>query len=164
MDCRLRPARIGDMPAIDAIYAHYIRHSTATFHLDLPSPAEREQWWREHDGQFPVLVAEDPAGRVRGWASLSPYIRRAAYRFTVENSIYIEPDFCGRGLGRVLLTALLEAGAAARFRTVIAQVCAEQPRSVALHERLGFRVVGRLERVGFKFDRWLDTIILQRDL
>jgi L-amino acid N-acyltransferase YncA len=163
MTPRIRPAQAEDLPAINEIYNHYVAASTATFAEEPVDATERQRWWIEHAGRYPVLVVETDRGLV-GWASLSPYIRRSAYRFTVENSVYLRPEACGRGLGRLLLGELLEAGRVAGFRTVLALICTEQDRSVRLHEGLGFREAGRLVGVGYKFGRWLDTVIMQRDL
>lgn len=163
MTPRIRPAQAQDLAAINEIYNHYVATSTATFAEEATDAAERQRWWVEHAERYPVLVVESDAGLV-GWASLSPYIRRSAYRFTVEDSIYLRPEARGRGLGRLLLSALLEAGRVAGFRTVLALICTEQLPSVRLHVRLGFREAGRLAGVGYKFGRWLDTVIMQRDL
>jgi phosphinothricin acetyltransferase len=163
MSSRIRPAQTGDLAAINEIYNHYVTTSTATFAEEPTGAAERQQWWLEHEARYPVLVIEADR-RLIGWASLSPYIRRSAYRFTVEDSVYLRPEVCGRGLGRALLGELLEAGRAAGFRTVLALICTEQLPSLRLHAGLGFREAGRLIRVGYKFERWLDTVIMQRDL
>ncbi len=163
MEPLIRDATPGDRGAINAIYNHYVTHSTCTFQTEPSTNAERAAWWHEHDGRFPVLVLTEGA-ELLGWASLSPYHTRCAYRFTVENSVYLRPEHCGRGLGRRLLEALLERGTQAGFHSVIALICAEQEPSVRLHRWAGFREVGRLIQVGYKFDRWLDSVIMQRAL
>ena len=103
-------------------------------------------------------------GEVVGYAYATQMRPRAAYRFTAEDSIYVHPDRQRRGTGRALLETLVERSAACGFRTMIAVVGGAEPASIALHEGLGFRQVGRLTRVGFKFGRWLDSVYLQRDL
>jgi L-amino acid N-acyltransferase YncA len=157
----LRDARPADLPAINDLYNYYVLNSTATFH-ERPMPIEeRRAWWDEHENRYPLLVAED-GDQLLGWAVLSPYSGRCGYRFTVEDSVYLRPEACGKGLGRELLTALLDRGAAAGFHSVVAIIAAESEPSIRLHAGLGFREVGRLHEVGFKFGRWLDVIFMQR--
>ena len=163
MEYAIRDARTADLDAINEIYNYYVRHSTATFH-DVPVTAEeREEWWRELQGRFPVLVA-DSGSEVLGWAELAPHTGRCAYRFTVEDSIYVRPEACGQGLGKVLLGELLKRGEATEYRNVLAVIAAEQEPSIRLHAWAGFREVGRLHEVGYKFDRWVDVVYMQRAL
>ena len=115
------------------------------------------------EADWPYLVAEED-GEVAGYAYATQIRPRAAYRFTAEDSIYVHPDHLRRGVGRALLEALMQRSAECGFRTMIAVVGGAEPASVALHEALGFREVGRLKGVGFKFGRWLDSVYLQRDL
>jgi phosphinothricin acetyltransferase len=157
----IREARPADLAAINEIYNHYVLHSAATFHEQPVSTEERLAWWAEHEDRFPVLVAEE-GDRLLGWAALSPYTGRCAYRFTVENSIYLRPEACGSGLGKVLLTTLLERGRAAGFHSAVAIAVAEGEASLRLHAAAGFREVGRLREVGYKFGRWLDVVLMQR--
>jgi L-amino acid N-acyltransferase len=112
----------------------------------------------------PFAAPCDDRGEVLGWASLSRFSPRSAYRFTVENSIYIRHDVLGKGIGRALLNDLLERAAGLALQQVIAIICTEHPRSIDLHRRAGFVQVGHLKNVGFKFDRWLDVVYLQRAL
>jgi phosphinothricin acetyltransferase len=111
----------------------------------------------------PVLIAER-AGEVVGYAYASFYRPRAAYRFTCEDSIYLRPDCVGQGIGGPMLAELMAASAAAGFRQMLAVITAERDNSVKLHLRAGFREVGRYQAVGYKFDRWLDVVHLQRAL
>ncbi|HUU96109.1 MAG TPA: GNAT family N-acetyltransferase [Phycisphaerae bacterium] len=157
----IRDARPADLDPINDIYNHYVLHSTATFHERPLTADERLAWWREHAERYPVLVLGE-GERLLGWACLSPYVGRCGYRFTVEDSVYLRPEACGRGLGRVLLSALLERGRAAGFHSVVAFVVADQPPSLRLHERLGFQRSGRLAEVGHKFGRWLDVVLMQK--
>lgn len=159
---RIRPARPADAAAIAAIYNHYVLNSTATFRETVETVAEREAWIAAHTAPHLALVAEDAAGTVLGWASLSRFHERSAFRFTAEDSIYLHPDHCGRGLGGVLLAALLAAAEGGGLHTIVAAITSEQERSLALHRRHGFTESGRLRQAGFKFGRWLDLVYLQR--
>ncbi len=159
---RIRPARLADAAAIAAIYNHYVLTSTATFREAAEPVAEREQWIAAHTAPHLALVAEDEAGAVLGWASLSRFHERSAFRFTAEDSIYLHPDQCGRGLGGRLLGALLAAADGSGLHTIVAAITSEQERSLALHRSHGFSESGRLRQAGFKFGRWLDLVYLQR--
>jgi L-amino acid N-acyltransferase YncA len=161
----IRPARPDDINAITAIYRHHVRHGTASFETEAPTVEEmaaRQAHLLELG--YPYLVA-DQAGSVVGYAYASAYRPRAAYRDTVEVSVYLCPESVGFGLGSRLLTALIAACEARGFRQMIAVVgdSANLP-SIRLHERHGFRLVGSLRSVGNKHGRWLDTVLLQRTL
>ncbi|MEZ4552331.1 MAG: N-acetyltransferase family protein [Dehalococcoidia bacterium] len=158
-----RDATADDLPAIDAIYNHYVRTSTATYQL-APDPFEaREAWFAAHAGRYPILVAVE-ASEVVGWASLSPFHPRAAYAGTVEDSIYVHHDRHRRGIGSALLATLIDRGREAAFHTIVALIDSEQAPSIALHARFGFIETGRLAEAGRKFDRWLDVVYMQRRL
>jgi L-amino acid N-acyltransferase YncA len=161
----VRTASSDDAPAIAAIYAHYVLTSAATFDEAAPSvEAIAGKIDSVTSASLPFLVAETE-GTVDGYAYLAPYNPRAAYRFTVENSVYVAPDARGRGIGRALLERLLEEGERAGVREVIAIVAViDDPASVALHRAFGFSEVGRLSAVGFKLGRWHDTVLMQRSL
>lgn len=161
---RLRPADLADAQAINDIYNHYVLHSTCTFQEEPETLAARQAWLAKHDAPHVVLVAEEPDGSVIGWAALSPFHPRSAYRFTVEDSVYLRPDRLGQGLGRLLLGELMSAARAGGFRNVIAHICCEQTASLALHRKAGFRDTTELRQVGYKFGRWLDTVMLQAQL
>jgi len=161
----IRPATPVDIPAITRIYAHAVRHGTASFELEPPDEAEMSRRQRALlDGGYPYLVAE--IGRaVAGYAYAGPYRARPAYRFSVENSIYIAPDMHRRGIGRVLLDRLIAECEARGFRLMIAVIGdSAQTPSIELHRIAGFQLVGALEGVGYKFERWLDTVLMQRPL
>jgi phosphinothricin acetyltransferase len=115
----------------------------------------------KHGPEHPATVAVDADGTVVGWGSLSPFHPRSAYRFTVENSIYLRHDICGRGVGRLMLADLIDRARAIGHHAIIAGIDADQTASIALHRRLGFEHVGHLKQVGFKFGRWLDVIDMQ---
>jgi L-amino acid N-acyltransferase YncA len=161
----VRDARPEDAAAMATIYAHYVRTSVATFAAEPPTA---QDWadviaQRRADG-LPVLVG-DVDGELAGYAQLSQWRPRPAYRFTVEDSIYLHPDHTRRGYGGTLLAELLRRATASGLRQVIAVIAeAEDGASVALHRRAGFTDAGRLRNVGYKFERWIDTILMQRTL
>ncbi len=161
----IRSATASDVAAVTEIYAHYVRHSTTTFEIDAPDQGEMERRRSEIASHgLPYLVAELD-GRVTGYAYSQRYRPRPAYRFTVEDSIYIHPEYRRRGLGSVLLASLIERSCAAGCRQMIAIIGdSANVSSIALHENLGFRKVGVLEETGYKFDHWIDTVLMQRAL
>ncbi len=161
----IRPATPADIEAITGIYAHAVRHGTASFELDAPDEAEMSRRQRALlDGGYPYLVA-DVDGAVAGYAYAGPYRARPAYRFSVENSIYVAPDAHRRGVGRALLERLIAECEARGYRLMIAVIGdSAQVPSIELHRAAGFKLVGALEGVGYKFERWLDTVLMQRPL
>lgn len=160
----LRPFEWGDIPAITAIYKHYAETSTATFDLEAPGPTYMaEKFGHMLEAGHPIVIAE-LAGELVGYAYASTYRPRPAYRFTCEDSIYLRSDVIGQGLGRVLLAELIAQSQAFGFKQMIAVITAESVGSVALHEKFGFHTVGMHEKLGLKFDRWLDVIHMQRAL
>ena len=161
---QIRPATAADLPAINSIYNHYVLHSTCTYQDEPETLENRQLWWNRHGPAHPVTVAIGETGQIIGWASLSPFHARSAYRFTVENSIYLHHDFHRRGIGGLLLADLIVRARALGYRTIIAGIDADQPGSVALHSRFNFIEVGHLRRVGYKFGKWLDVLYLQLDL
>lgn len=165
LSIRIRPALQRDLAAITAIYSHYVRSSTATFEIDAPGITEMTRRWTEIATYgLPYLVA-DGGGVVAGYAYAGPYRPRRAYRFTVEDSVYIHPDHVGRGIGRALLAALIDRCRAAGSHQMIAIIGdSTNIASVRLHVAHEFRTVGTLECVGVKFGRWVDTVIMQRGL
>jgi L-amino acid N-acyltransferase YncA len=163
-DLTLRPFQWADIPAITAIYRHYVEHSTATFDLEAPGPTYMaEKFGHIQDQNHPIVVAER-AGEVVGYSYASTYRPRPAYRFTCEDSIYIRADTVGQGLGRLMLEELIAQSRAFGFKQMIAVITAESTGSIVLHEKLGFYHVGRHERLGLKFDRWLDIVHMQMTL
>ena len=154
----------GDAAAIAGIYAHHVLHGTASFDTVPPTvDAWRGKIVEIVERGWPFLVAED-GGEVTGYAYATQFRDRPAYAETCENSVYVAPDHIGRGVGSELLAALVSAAFNAGFRQMIAVVGGGEPASVALHEKLGFVVAGRMRAVGRKFDRLLDTVYLQRAL
>jgi len=161
----LRPSTAADLPALTAIYAHHVRHGTGTFELEVPDEAEMAR--RRDDvlaRGLPWLVAEQDE-RVLGYAYANHFRPRRAYRFCVEDSIYLDPAAQGRGLGRLLLAELMARCEAAGARQMVAVIGdAANAGSIGLHAALGFEHTGVLKAAGWKFERWLDVILMQRTL
>lgn len=162
---QVRDAVAGDLTVITEIYTHYVETSVATFELVAPDIEEwRTRFASIADAGLPFLIAEID-GRAAGYAYCSPWKARPAYRWTVEDSIYLAPWALGRGAGGVLLDELLAACAGRGLREVVAVIAdTGNPASIALHRRRGFVDAGRLSRVGYKHDRWLDTVLMQHSL
>jgi L-amino acid N-acyltransferase YncA len=157
----IRPATAADLDAINAIYNHYVHHSTCTYQEEPSTAEERAAWFAAHGPEHPVTVAEVNS-EVIGWGSLSQFHARSAYRRTVENSVYVRHDRHRQGIGAALLADLINRAAALGHHAIIAGIDAEQTASVAIHRRFGFEHVGHLRQVGFKFGRWLDVIYMER--
>ena len=159
---QIRLATLDDLVAINDIYNHYVLTSTATYQELIEPMDGRRRWFEEHQtAAHPATVAQISSGELVGWAALSPWRDRSAYRFSVENSVYVRHDLHGRGIGSGLVADLIERGRAAGLRTIVAGIDAEQPASIALHERLGFETTGHMKQVGYKFGRWLDVVFMQ---
>lgn len=161
----IRPSVIGDLAAIRAIYAHHVLHGFGSFEElppDLDEMAARRLAILERG--MPHLVAEVD-GRVLGYAYAGPYRPRPAYRYTVENSVYVAQEAVGRGVGRALLATLVEVCEVGPWRQMVAVIGdRENTASIALHAALGFHEAGHLKAVGFKLGRWVDVVIMQRPL
>jgi phosphinothricin acetyltransferase len=164
MDTVIRPAREGDLPAINAIYNHYVRASTCTYQTEEETMEARAAWFAAHaPATHPVTVAT-LGGEILGWAALSRYNPRGGYRHTVEDSVYVRDDLRQRGVGSALLADLVARAAAIGHRVIVAGIDADQEGSIRLHERHGFVAAGRLVSVGYKLGRWLDVVYLQKTL
>ncbi len=162
----IRDAKSSDLPDIREIYNHYVLNSVVTFD-------EKAMTLREWKGKFahltkhgyPILVAETPSGQVIGYALVQPWRQKSAFRYTVENSIYLRAASTGKGLGRDLLGALVDRCQEAGYREMIAVIAdSGAEASIKLHEEYGFKEVGRMGRVGFKFGRSIGTVTLQRSM
>jgi len=161
----IRACQEADMPAITAIYGHHVRHGFASFETDPPALEDMLRRRTDVIGKgLPYLVAERE-GAILGYAYAGTYRPRAAYRDTVENSIYLRPDTVGQGIGRLLLPALVAECEARDLRQMIAVIGdSGNIASIRLHEAFGFRMVGVMEAVGYKRGRWLDSVLMQRRL
>lgn len=162
----LRDAREADIPAITAIYADAVLTGTASYELEPPDEAEMARRWAALvEAGYPYLVAEAD-GRLLGYAYAGPFRSRPAYRWLVEDTVYVVRDAWRRGVGRALLARLVAICEAQGFRQILAVIGdgERQAASIGLHAALGFRTVGTLEGTGFKHGRWLDTVLMQRTL
>jgi phosphinothricin acetyltransferase len=161
----IRPAAKSDLSTITAIYGHSVLHGTASFEIEPPDEAEmRNRFDALIDQGYPYIVAEI-GGRVLGYAYAGAYRTRPAYRFSVEDSIYVAADAQGQGLGRALLAELISLSESKGFRQMIAVIGDSRNfASIALHRSQGFIFSGTIHSVGFKHGRWLDSVIMQRAL
>src|SRR4051812_9666906 len=162
---QVRSATEADLPSIAKIYGHAVRYGTATFELTPPDLAEMtRRFGTLMDGGFPYFIAALD-GRVVGYAYAGPYRPRPAYRFTVENSVYLQPAIHRRGIGRLLLERLIAECESRGYRQMIAVIGdSANAGSIGVHTRAGFQMVGTHPNVGLKFGRWLDTVMMQRTL
>lgn len=160
-DLILRPATLDDAEAMRAMYNHEVEHETTTFDLVPRTLEAQREWISKRSGAFCAIVASSASDGIVGFAALSEYRDRAAYRTTVEDSVYVRRDCHGRGIGRLLLLHVLELARTSGFHTVIARIEAGSTASRTLHESCGFQLVGIEREVGRKFGRWLDSAIMQ---
>ena len=156
----IRTATEEDLAAINAIYNHFVLNSTCTYQTEPETAEGRAAWFAHHGEKHPITVGEVD-GEVVAWGSLSRFHVRAAYGRTVENSVYVHPEFHRRGYGRLILFDLIERARGLGHHAIIAGIDAEQTASVALHAGAGFVEVGLLREVGFKFGRWLHVIYME---
>ena len=156
----IRHAEERDAEAIRSIYNYEVEHETATFDLVPRSLEDQLEWQRARTGAFCVYVAELD-GEVVGFGALSPYKERAAYRTSVEDSVYVRRDLGRQGIGRAMLSHLLEAAENGGFHAIMARITTLSEGSIALHEALGFQLVGIERQIGRKFNKWLDVALMQ---
>jgi len=161
----IRPATAADLPFVTDIYEHAVRFGTATFELDPPDLTEMTRRFRAlSDGGFPYFVAEVD-GQVIGYAYAGPYRPRPAYRFTVENSVYLQPSIHRRGIGLQLMQRLIAECVQRGYRQMIAVIGdSANAGSIGVHTKCGFQMIGTHPNVGLKFGRWLDTVMMQLPL
>jgi phosphinothricin acetyltransferase len=160
----LRDATPADLPAILAIYNHAVAETTAIWNETLVDLDNRKAWFELRQSRgFPILVAE-VEGKIAGYASYGDWRPFDGFRHSVEHSVYVEKDFYGRGLGKALMTALIERARAGKIHVMIAAIEAGNTGSIALHKSLGFRLVGTHHEVGQKFGRWLDLTMMELKL
>lgn len=162
----IRDTTPADIPFVTAIYRHAVLHGTASFELEPPDEAEMTARFEAVRGPgYPHLVAVTEDGGVAGYAYANAFRARPAYRWSVENSVYVDPAMQGGGVGRALMIALLERSEALGFRQMIAVIGgSEHKASIGLHASLGFETIGVFKGSGFKFGRWLDTVLMQKAL
>ena len=166
MDLLLRPTQDGDIRAVTAIYRQAVLFGTASYEIEPPGEQELDRRWRAllASGHPHIVAVSD--GTVLGYAYAGPFRTRPAYRFTVEDSVYVAPEAQGTGVGRALLSSLVATCERCGFRQMIAVIGdgAGHPASVGLHLSAGFRQIGLIEGSGWKHGRWLDTVLMQRAL
>ena len=162
----LRQATDRDLPHMLEIYNHYVANSTVTFDEDALTLAEMRRKFRDVERLgFPWLVAVSPSGMILGYAYVTPWKAKAAYRYTVEDSIYLSPAASGKGIGKALMERMLDDAKAAGIKEVIAVIADRGAEaSIAIHEKFGFTKIGEMGKVGFKFGRWLGTVLMQKSL
>lgn len=158
----IRPAAIGDLPALTELYNHYIVHTPITFDVQTYTPQQRRAWFDDHPGGRYRLLVADAEGDVVGYATTSRWRPKASYDTTVESSVYVRQDAVGRGIGRQLYGALFDALDGEDVHTIVAGVALPNAASVALHEAFGFREVGVFREVGRKFGQFWDVKWMQR--
>jgi phosphinothricin acetyltransferase len=160
---QIRPATRADLPGILEIYNDAVLTTTATYDYEPRTLEHRTQWFEERQrDNYPVFVAEDDAGRVAGWSALNPFHARMGYRFTSENSVYVAADMRGKGIGKLLLAPLIEGAKARGLHAIIAVIDADNEASIRLHAAFGFEKVGHFKQTGFKFNRWLDVVYMEK--
>ena len=160
---KIRRAREEDVPEIMDIYNYAILNTTATFDTEPKTFNDRIEWFKEHNEQYPLLVAVLNE-KVVGWGSIRPFGTRKAYRYTVENAIYINCDYQGMGIGTTLLRELIAIAQDRKYHTMLALVVGGNDASEKMHRKFGFEQAGVMREVGRKFDRWLDIIIFEKML
>lgn len=162
MNCTIRTADFGDLPAITEIYRESVLHGVASYEIEPPPLKEmRTRFSAVTANGYPYIVAADPSGELLGYAYASAFRTRPAYRWLVEDSIYVAPEARGRGIGKALLAELIERCTALGFRQMVAVIGGAHPASVAVHRAAGFEHGGLMKATGFKHGRWLDTVIMQ---
>ena len=161
----VRPATLDDLPAVTAIYRHHVLHGLASFEVEPPDTAEiARRYGTIRELGLPYFVAESD-GRIAGYAYAAVYRARPAYRYTVEDSVYVDHEFAGRGIGSALMPALIDGCATAGRRQIIAVIGdSANHASIKLHEKFGFQHAGLLPAVGYKFGRWVDSVLMQKDV
>lgn len=162
----IRDVTAADLPDVREIYNHYVANSVVTFDEDPWTITEaRAKFAQLQKLGLPFLVAVSPNEHVLGYAYVAPWKAKAAYRYTVENSIYLGPAATGKGLGNALMAELIDRSKAAGLKEIVAVISDKGAEgSVRLHEKFGFKEIGQMGRVGFKFGRWLGTVLMQKSL
>jgi L-amino acid N-acyltransferase YncA len=163
MPVKICPAQTTDLPAILDIYNDAVLNTTASYDYEPATLEQRTHWFEQHRQQgFPVLVAMDEASRIVGWGSLSKFRDKIGYQHTVEHSVYVAPDARRQGIGRCIVQALIDEARRMGKHVIIGGVDQSNEASIRLHLALGFEQVAHFRQVGYKFDRWLDLVFLQK--
>jgi Sortase and related acyltransferases len=161
IEIHVRPATEADLPAIRGIYNYEVLHGTATFDTEPKTLEDRLAWFLEQRQHPYAVLSAEVDGETVGWGCLQPYRPRPAYRFTTEDSVYIHQAWRGRGIGKAILGRLVELARENGLRHIVAVIAEGHPDSEALHARFGFEHAGRLHKVGYKFEQWLDVVFMQ---
>ncbi|MFC3074032.1 GNAT family N-acetyltransferase [Shinella pollutisoli] len=161
----IRTAALGDIAAFTEIYRESVLNGVASYEIDPPSLDEMAARFKTITGKgYPYIVAVEQTGLILGFAYASAFRPRPAYRWMVEDSVYLAPEARGKGIGRALLSELIRRATALGFRQMAAVIGGAHPASIALHRAAGFAEAGRMTATGFKHGRWLDTVFMQRAL
>jgi phosphinothricin acetyltransferase len=159
----VRPATTTDLKPILEIYNEAVANTTASYDYEPRTLEHRRAWFDDHvQNNYAVFVATDGDGNVVGWSALSRFHDRMGYRFTAEDSVYVAAEMRGQGIGKLLLSALIEAARKRSLHAILAAIDAQNAASIRLHASFGFAEVARLKEVGFKFGRWLDVVYMER--
>ena len=158
----IRPATLNDLPSILDIYNDAVLNTTATAEYYPHTLDMRREWYDLHmHDNLPIFVAGNNDGHVVGWSSLSRFHSRYGYRFTAEDSVYVAADSRGMGVGKALIPPLIDSARSLGLHAILASIDSDNEASIRLHQRYRFEVVGRLNEVIYKFDRWLSTVFMQ---
>lgn len=160
---KVRPAKREDLPGILEIYNDAVLKTTASYDYEPRTLEHRTTWFEDRTReQYPIFVAENGAKQVVGWSALNPFHTRMGYRFTAENSVYVAASERGKGIGKLLMEPLITGAKKRGLHAIIAVIDAENEPSIRLHAHFGFEKVGLFKEVGFKFDRWLNVVYMER--
>lgn len=161
MEFKIRPAIEEDLKNILDIVNHSILYSTANYNYEIQTLETQKKWFEDKKSKkFPVIVA-DYQGKAIGFATYGTFREKIGYQFTVEHSVYVNDDFQGKGIGKLLLTKLILLAKEQGFHNMIGAIDAENLESIAFHEKFGFKIAGTIKEVGYKFDHWLDLVFMQ---
>lgn len=159
----IRRCNDNDINSVIEILNESIINDNARFDEKPFSLQQAVEWYKSHDERYPIYVAEEE-GQIKGWACISPFSDKSAYRYTVENSVYIHKDYRGNGLGRILLKHTLKISKELGYKAIIALITSDNIASCKLHNDLGFYEVGKMQKVGYKFEKWLDVTVMEIEL
>jgi L-amino acid N-acyltransferase len=158
---KIRKARLSDAQGITEVYNEAILKTFATFDTKIKTIDEQIKWFKDHGKKNPIIVAEENK-KILGWASLSKYSDRCAYSDTAEISLYVKQDYQGKGIGKRLMKEIIKKGEKAGLHVILARITQGNELSVHLHKSIGFETVGTLKEVGYKFNRRLDVVLMQK--